>query len=520
MKANKSLVYILLAGLSISTSSCTKDFNEVNTDPLGQSTVEAHQLMAPTMVNLMATNMLRNRNFNNELMQVTVDMGDAEGRVFRYDIRRNQADNTWNNWYVNLTNIVDMQKIASQPDKVNKSYQGISLIVQAWIYSLLTDTYGDVPFSEANQGREGNYQPVFDKQKDIYLGIFAKLEEANNLLKDGTSIVATSDAIFKGDVAKWRRLGNSLYLRSLLRVSGKSELSADVIAKIKEIVDTNPGNYPVMDNNSHTAKLLWTGSNVSTALYTSPYMASVRANDFYVPAIGKFFIDNLIGWGDPRVLESYGTGGVNRWGIDPGPSGYVGVPSGYSPGSAPEKESNFYSSSNNVPINLQTDPYTGIIMNAAEVAFIKAEAAAKGWISGDAGTYYYKGIADAINYWLPNVMAGGASDPALIAYINAADLQWNDSAPLTSTNPAIPSKMLLIHQQKYYALFLVDFQQWFEHRRSSYPILPKGSGLLGTMPARLYYPTITQSTNPTNYRNAVAAQGPDDINTQVWWQKP
>jgi hypothetical protein len=88
MKRNKTIVYILLAGLGLSTLSCTKDFNEVNTDPLGKSSVEAHQLMAPTMVNLMATNMLRNRNFNNELMQVTVDLGDAEGRVFRYDIRR------------------------------------------------------------------------------------------------------------------------------------------------------------------------------------------------------------------------------------------------------------------------------------------------------------------------------------------------------------------------------------------------------------------------------------------------
>lgn len=522
MKRNKTIAYILLAGLALSASSCTKDFNEVNTDPLGQGSVEAHQLMAPTMVNLMATNMLRNRNFNNELMQVTVDLGDAEGRVFRYDIRRNQSDNTWNNWYVNLTNIVDMQKIASQPEKINKSYQGVSLIVQSWIYSLLTDTYGDVPFSQANQGREGNYQPVFDKQKDIYLGMFAKLEEANNLLKEGTPIVATSDAIFNGDVSKWRRLGNSLYLRLLLRVSGKSEVSADVIGKIKEIVDINPANYPVMENNSHTAKLLWTGSNVSTALYTSPFMVSVRANDFYVPAIGEFFINNLVEWSDPRVLQSYGTGGVNRFGIDPGPSGYVGVPSGYSPGSAPEKESNFYSSSNNVPINLQTDPYTGIIMNSAEVAFIKAEAAAKGWISGDAGTYYYKGIADAINYWLPKVMTGGASDPAVEAYVKGADLEWDNSYPLNSTNANTPSKMLLIHEQKYYALFLVDFQQWFEYRRTAYPILPKGAGLLNdkVMPARLYYPTITQSTNPTNYKNAVAAQGPDDIKTQVWWQKP
>lgn len=524
MKRNKNIiVYILLvAGLGLFNFSCTKDFIEVNTDPLGDSTVEAHQLLAPALNNLMTTNMLRNRNFSNELMQVTVDLGDAEGKAFRYDIRRNAADNTWNSWYVNLTNIVDMYTVAGKPGKLNKSYQGISLIVQSWVYSLLTDTYGDVPFSEANRGKEGILQPVFDKQRDIYLGMFSKLEEANNLLKDGTAIVGTSDPIFNGDVSKWRRLGNSLYLRLLLRVSEKAEVSTSVRAKIKEMVDTNPANYPVMENNQHTAKLLWTGSNISTALYTSPYMANVRANDFYVPAIGAFFINNLVVWGDPRILPAYGQGGINRFGIRPGASGFAGVPSGYNPGNEPAKESRFYSSSDGVAINLQTDRYTGIIMNCAEVDFILAEAAAKGWINGNAETYYHKGIADAINYWLPTIMTGGAADPAVAAYVTAADIEWDDALPMYSADANAVSKMLLIHQQKYYALFLVDFQQWFEYRRTAYPILPKGPGLLNgrVMPARLFYPTITQSTNPTNYRNAISSQGPDEISTQVWWQKP
>jgi len=523
MKKNKNIIiYIILAGLSLSAPSCTKDFNEVNTDPLGKTEVNADQLLAPTLVNLMSTNMLRNRNFNNELMQVTVDLGDAEGKTFRYDIRRSAADNTWNNWYLNLTNIVDIQNIASKPEKLNKSYQGISLILQSWIYSLLTDTYGDVPFTEANKGKEGNYQPVFDKQKDIYLGMFEKLEQANNLLKDGTPIVVTSDPVFYGDVSKWRRLGNSLYLRLLLRVSGKAEVSPTVIAKIKDIVDVNSANYPIMVNNQHTAKLQWTGSNVSNALLTSPFMANVRVNDFYVPALGEFFINNLVVWNDPRILQSYGTSGINRFRIRPGTNGYAGVPSGYVPGNEPAKQSSFYSASDNAVLSLQTDPYTGIIMNAAEVDFILAEAAAKGWISGSAQTYYYKGIADAINYWLPTVMTGGATDPAVTAYVNAADIEWNNALPLNSASPNTMSKMLLIHQQKYYALFLVDFQQWFEYRRSAYPILPKGLGLLnnGVMPARLFYPVVTQSANPTNYKNAVASQGADAISTQVWWQKP
>lgn len=288
MKKNKSIIYILLTILGLSTFSCTKDFTEINIDPIGKRSSEAHQLLAPALVNVLSTNMSRNWNFNNQLMQVSVEISDSEGKVFRYDVRRTWADFTWNNWYINLTDLKDIYSIASQPESLNKSYQGISLIAQTWVSSLLTDTYGDVPYSEANTGKDGNMQPAFDKQKDIYADMFKKLEEANQLLKEGTAIVGTSDPVYGGDVSKWRRFGNSLYLRLLLRASGKAEVATTVIAKIKEIVDTNPAEYPIIINNTQTAKILWNGTNSSTALYSSPYM-NIRAVDFRNMPICDFF---------------------------------------------------------------------------------------------------------------------------------------------------------------------------------------------------------------------------------------
>ncbi|TZF82225.1 SusD/RagB family nutrient-binding outer membrane lipoprotein [Pedobacter sp. BS3] len=523
MKTNSKIQsYILLLVLGLSTFSCKKDFIKVNTDPLGQRTVAAHQLMASSLVNILTTNMVRNRSFNNELMQVTVDISDAEGKVFRYDVRRTLADYTWNNWYVGLTDLNDIYTIASQPETLNKSYQGISLIAQAWVYSLLTDTYGDIPYTEANKGKEGVYEPQFDKQKDIYLDLLNKLEQANELLKDGTAIVATSDPVYNGDVSKWRRLGNSLYLRLLLRISGKSEVAATVIAKIKEIVDTNPANYPVIENNDQTAKILWNGTNSTSDVYSSPFMINVRPVDFRGSAICEFFLNRLAGWNDPRIRPSLGKNNVPRLGIAQGPSGYIGVPSGYAPGTGVPKQAYFYSDGQtNNPLTLQTDPYTGIIMNAAEVSFIKAEAAARGWINGPVENYYYKGMADAINYWLPTYISS-PTDPAFIQYVTEADLLWDNTQPLDNLTPDSNSQLEMIHVQKYYAMFLVDFQQWFEYRRTGHPILPKGPGLLNgkVMPARLFYPIITQSTNPTNYKNAIASQGPDEISTLVWWQRP
>src|ERR1044072_2448396 len=117
---------------SLTVASCTKDFTETNTDPNTTPYVLPRQLLAPALVNTVTYNMLRNRNFNNELMQVTVDMGDGEGKVFRYDYRNNWADYLYNGWFTELTNYKDIYKLANQEGSLNnKSYMGISLIRQS-----------------------------------------------------------------------------------------------------------------------------------------------------------------------------------------------------------------------------------------------------------------------------------------------------------------------------------------------------------------------------------------------------
>src|SRR6185312_3901254 len=100
----------------------------------------------------------------------------------------------------------------------NPSYKAISIICQSWIYSILTDTYGDIPYSQSNLGRDSLlFEPRFDAQKDIYADIFQKLEQANLMLDSNKAIVASGDPVYNGNVGRWRKFGNSLYLRLLLR---------------------------------------------------------------------------------------------------------------------------------------------------------------------------------------------------------------------------------------------------------------------------------------------------------------
>lgn len=509
--------------------SCKKGFEELNIDPINIVGTTPSKLLAPALVSSVSAGMSRNRSFNNELMQVTVGQSDGDNTVFRYAFKNSQSDYLWNTWYVQLTNFKQVDSLA-RPGAVDKngvetanaSYQGIGKIAKAWLFANLTDTYGDIPYFHALEGDQNNVLPAFDRQKDIYLDLFNQLEQANTLLAKGDTITLNSDPVYNGDITKWRKFGNSLYLRLLLRISGKADVQQPCITKIKQIAE-NPADYPIFESNADCARILWNGGTSTTDPYTSPFIG-IRPQDFRAPAICSYFLDHLVAWTDPRYVSSapYGSGSIGRLGIaQASGGGWFGVPSGYLAGHGVTKgcyfQSNDASTGNGGTWSLQQNPWTGIIMQYAEVQFILAEAAAKGWIGGDTKTYFYQGIASAINYWVPAFPEDitAAEFDTHLQNLDLGGVIWNE-------NDALDDKMEKILMQKYYALFMTDLQQWFEFRRTGHPVLPKGDGLSnnGVMPARLVYPVYLQAANPNNYKAAVAAQGDDEIYTNVWWQQP
>ncbi len=489
MKRIKHTISICL--IILFTASCTDGFKELSKNPNSSEFALPQALLAPAITDVVSRNMDRAaKRINNELMQVHVLMGDVEGRIFRYDLRKSEADYMWNNWYLQLTNFNNLYQSAEDlfaidGNNSSKTYMGIALICQSWVTSLLTDTYGDIPYFEANKGRDGILMPKFDKQEDIYADIFSKLEQANELLKINANLsgdLASSDPIYGGIALNWRKFGNSLYLRLLLRVSGKAE--ANAIAKIKEIIQTNSANYPLISNNAESAILKWTG----VLPYQSPFQTD-RDSEWNLLKLAEFFVNNLRDWGDPRIA---------KWAtLSQGE--YAGIPSGYPVGMAPASRSA-------LPLALKTEPLLGNILNYSELQFILAEVAARGWTNGNAQNHYETGITNGITLW------GYALPPN---YLSGVHVKWDE-------NEGLSSKIEKIQIQKYYSLFFTDFEQWFEYRRTGYPELPKGAGLQnnGEMPSRINYPTYLQSTNRDNYNEAIARQGADDINTKVWWQRP
>ncbi|HSN62081.1 MAG TPA: SusD/RagB family nutrient-binding outer membrane lipoprotein, partial [Ferruginibacter sp.] len=379
-----------------------------------------------------------------------------------------------------LTNIKETYTAALAQDDVN--YQAIALTLNAWMYANVTDAFGDIPMEEATRGDEGIFRPKFNTQQEVYTKLISSLDSANKLFNTTLPMKFGTEILYANNVGKWKKFCNSLRMRLLLRVSKRSEMNS--LAELNRMI-SNPTIYPVFTSNTEGAVLSLTG--------ISPYMSPWgRAIDFTTfRAAGEFFVNNLNNFNDPRLpkfcTEARPVSGT-------GTLGYKGIPSGYDGNGA---TFNFIPS--NMNIALVTAPMNIPIMPYAEVEFIKAEVALLSSNAAATKTAYEKGVKASIEQW-------GAVMPA--TYF---------------TNPlaAFDGTMERIMLQKYYALFFVDYQQWFERRRTGLPVLPVGPGMLNNqqLPSRYYYPVAIRSTNTTNYQQAVQIMGGDDVNVKVWWQR-
>ncbi len=478
MKRLKNIcVVVMLTTLSLA---CTKDFEEVNTDPNKIEKISPGTLLNPIIYEVSSFNTLRADAFTFDIMQVAIPFPSVAGGVHRYDVSESAGNSTWNTYYRWINNVKEMRAASVAAEDPN--YEAISLTLNAWLYSLLSDSFGDVPMTEAVRGDEGIYQPAFNTQQEIYTTILADLEKANTLYNTARTMIYGTDILYNNNIANWRKFTNSLRLRLLLRVSKRTEM--DAFTKMAAIIN-NPTANPVFTSNADAAILKITG----VVPNVSPWGRAIDFTTFRATA--GFFIDNLNDFADPRLAK---LNTLARTADGKTTIGYKGIPSGYS---GPESQFQYLPSNFNVA--LATAPMTCVIMTYAEVELIKAELAQKGKLTGSAATFYQNGVKASVEQW-------GGVLPANY---------------FTNPKAAYDGTLERIMLQKYYALFFNDYQQWFEYRRTGFPVLPKGAGLLnnGIMPVRFKYPTTVVTNNNENYKKAVTSMGGDDINTKVWWEK-
>lgn len=474
---------VLIAGIGFTSISCDRSLDEVNVDSSRISDPIAAKLLVPIQYNLASINYMRANDFTFDIMQVSLDFPNEGNSLSRYYITENTGAGFWNNSYKWLMQIQDMKRAAERDNDPN--YLAISMVLNAWIYSNLTDTYGDVPFSEASKLDDGISQPKFDRQKDIYVKLLDDLKAANALFVT-TKPLTGSDLFYKAEtdangILNWKKFCNSLSLRLLTRILSKNG-EVNVYQRIQEIV-SDPTTYPLFQSNNDTAKLDISG--------VSPLLPPItRPQDFTTGrAASEFFVETLKSNNDPRMSMFFS----QAKNLSNANIGYKGAPSGYQFGTV------FNYQPSNMNQNLAKAPLKILIYPYAELQFILSELAFKGIIQGSAQTYYENGVKAIIEQW-------GATVPA--NYFSNANVAYNGT-------------LQRIMLQKYVALFFVDQQQWFEKRRTGFPILPNNGGLLnnGNLPQRLMYPPNPKILNTDSYQNAVQQMGGDDINIKVWWNK-
>ncbi len=467
--------------------SCTKEFDELNTNPNLIDKVSPGSLLTPTVYGMSTYFTVRSYDFTWQIMQVGLPNPSVALGVHRYDLSETAGNGTWNTCYSWLRNIREMQEAAEVFDQ--PVYQAVAYTLQAYITGILTDSFGDVPFSEALLAEDGISQPVFDTQEAIYSQLIANLEAANGIYEASGNMVG-EDLLYANDKAKWRKFNNSLLLRLLLRLSKRTEFNS--YERIRAILE-NPTQYPIFESNADAALVSISG------IYPYNYAWARRQDYVNFEAMSSHFVDLLNGLADPR-RPLFMTQASRLVDGQTQQIGYVGIPSGHS---GDESQFNYNPSTPNG--NLMVFDNIGtvikeVIMGYAEVEFIKAEVALHFGDLEAAKIAYEKGVEAAITQWV-----GGAMP---------ADYFDNEQAAFNGTLEQIMT-------QKYVGLFFNDYQQWFEYRRTGYPVLPKTEYMLhdGVMPTRFMYHNTVRIYNPENYQAAAERIGGDDILTKVWWEK-
>lgn len=483
---------IILVGVTLLLfSACTDEFEEMNIDPNQPLVVPTSSLLTGAQRELVA-NIFGNHDQLNGVgipaMVYAQQMASLRGGTTdTYATVEQDFATFYTRGLRDLQEIITLN--TNEETMTNAALSGpnnnqiaVARILKAWAFQNITDVWGDIPYTEALQGNSFPL-PTYNTQESIYMDLLKELSEATEMINPDEGAIS-GDIIYEGDMDKWYRFANSLKMRVGLRLSKVApEVSATALA---EAVAAGPMNS-IEDNAFY--KFLDSQPN------NNPWFFRFELS---VPnyGVGSTLVDMLKSLNDPR-LEKYADNALNQ---DLG-GGYIGQPVGLdvASGSAISDFAVSWPDAQNI---LQPNS-SFTIMSYAEVGFILAEAAERGWISGNASDYYNTAISASMEQW-------GITDPSAIAdYLAQAEVAYDTTDPIKS-----------IGNQKWISLYMQGVQAWSEWRRLQYPELEIAQdAVISAIPRRRGYPPSEINLNKSNYEAAVARQGTDDLLTRVWWDK-
>ncbi len=554
MRQSKYITIITMA-CALFFASCSDEYMEnMNTDPSKAATIDPNaQLTTAQLQTYGDLSMMEiYRNYHYAFTQQLMGCWNTTNYGGRHTLDNNEMSRIWTSFYTqSLKNIIDAQyRTAEDAEKVN--INSVLRIYRVYLMSIITDTYGDAPFSEAGLGfLEGKFNPKYDKQEDIYNAFFLELEDAVNKI-DPTKDKVTGDLIYAGDVTKWQQLANSLRLRFAMRISNVNPTKAQT-----EFENALAANGGVITDASSDALIKYMtiafsfgqeaysdyrGNSLSQLLFGNDpannpsYLCSTFFNQLYNSGdprtfkISRCYYDGLMSATSPDnrvdITQEMIDKGIAFSPRDPGAYSWEPWPTGYDSDICAELAVNNPSVTATMARevepklanNFLKSDNPGVVMTSAEVKFLMAEATVKKWNVGSvsAEDLYKQGVRAAMDFLTDNYGCTATTDAEFDTFIQ-------DKGAFGHTDN---QKLEAINTQAWILHFTNPAECWANVRRSGYPKLKSpaeygfGQYLTGgtEIPVRLCYPVLESSYNKKNYNEAIERMGgTDNWHSLLWW---
>ena len=468
---SKYAVLLALTATPLVITSCRQEL-DINVDPNNPSQASLSGLLSGSQVGFAFALGGEGTRMPAAVVQHYAGHRNQSLRYAQYRITSSDTDGTWTALYNTLMDMKELENKAAASG--NQAYLGVSKILQAHAFSVTTDLFGDIPFSQALQGR-ANITPVYDKQEDIYPALITMIDEGLAALTAATETIS-GDIVYGGNVTKWKKYGNSLKLRLLNHLSSRQPNAA------ANFLATNPD---LIDISSENAKVLF-GSVASNAnpIYQFDVLSGRKDQ-----AVASTIVNKMRALSDPRVSVYFNPVANNN-------SGLQGQYLGNTPGNdTDDSGENEYSRVGSAYASIKAPV---VLMSAAEVNFIKAE----------------------VYYRASDSRAQAAYQAAITQDFAALGLSSSAAAYLANANVAYNGTLQRIMEQKWITMFQASYESWVDWRRTGFPVLtPAASNATSNViPRNLPYPDVEINSNRANLVAGPGIPIPyTGLSNRVWW---
>jgi len=387
-------------------------------------------------------------------------------------ITRNIGGNIWNTLYRDvLQDLKGAKELVSNGEAPSQAQLGIIKFMEVYAFSVLVDTFGNVPFTEALEPE--NPSPVYDDAATIYTALASHLDEAIADLSSGAGFDASQDIAYVGNVAQWRQAAVSLKLRMAMRLA-----------------DSNPSASQAMAESAFSAGPIVANADnfginyLASAPNTNPLWVSLVQSGRKDFVAANTLVDAMNPNDDPRLPTFFQM--------------YEGAYVGGTYGNA-----NGASSNSDLSELIKMPDFKGDLITAAEVHFLLSEAAARGYsVGGTAEAYYNSAIGVSMDEW-------GVSTSDAATYL---------ALPEVAYPTADGDWMQKIGSQKWVAMFNNGNEGWTTWRLFDLGLNgPEVDGVTLDIPTRFLYPVSEATLNGSQYDNAASAIGGDSKTTKIFW---